>query len=367
MTIDRNITSFPAQPGEPSRSILRDLAAEAESTHQLHKEQLNVIYKEQWFKMFVPTSLGGPGLSLPEVLRTEEGIAFTDGSTGWVVTLCSGAGWFAGFLDPPLARGIFTDERVCIAGSGAPSGRAEIRPGGFVVNGEWKYATGALHATMFTANCVVTNDGTPLTNQDGTLLVKAFIFSRDEVLVRKNWNSMGMIATGSHQFSVKDLFVSSTRAFTIDGAQATFPDPIYQFPFLQLAETTLAVNFSGMALRFLELIRPIIEERMAKDSSYGTDLLANHESSVNILRKCRTIFYQHVGESWTYCERGGKIPEAILQEVSDISHSLYLTSLTQVNTLYRHGGMVAADPREELNRIWRNIHTASQHAIFSMR
>lgn len=359
--------SFYAEPGEPERSILRDHAAEAENLHQLHKEQLDLIYRERWFRMFVPVSLGGPGLSLPEVLRIEEGIAFADGSTAWVVTLCSGAGWFAGFLDPHLASEIFSNEKACLAGSGAPSGRAEIRPDGFVVSGEWKYATGALYATMFTANCIITRDGIPVTNQDGSPRVKAFIFSRDEVLVRKSWNSMGMIATGSHQFAIKDLFVSSTRAFTIDGEQATFPDPMYQFPFMQLAETTIAVNFSGMALRFLELIGPLIEERMAKDSSYKTDHVAIHESSVKTLRECRAIFYQRVGESWTYCESGRKIPEAILQDVSNISYKLYLTSLTQVGGLYRYAGMVAADPREELNRIWRNIHTASQHTLFSTR
>src|SRR5688572_7470745 len=104
----RSTDTYPTTPGEPARSLLRDHAAEAENLRQLHKEQLDVIYRERWFRMFVPVSLGGPGLPLPDVLRTEEGIAFADGSTAWVVTLCSGAGWFAGFLDPHLAREIFS-------------------------------------------------------------------------------------------------------------------------------------------------------------------------------------------------------------------------------------------------------------------
>ena len=113
-------------------SELRSLAPAAEAMQQLHPRQLEIIYEHNWFKMFVPIGLNGSGLTLPGILRREEALAWADGSTAWVVTLCSGAGWFAGFLDKDLSAKLFSDPKVCLAGSGAATGTAEILEGGFL-------------------------------------------------------------------------------------------------------------------------------------------------------------------------------------------------------------------------------------------
>jgi hypothetical protein len=70
------------------------------------------------------------------------------------VTLCSGANWFIGFLQPGIAATLFSSENVCFAGSGRASGIAKmINDDEFEISGSWQYATGAAHATAFTANC----------------------------------------------------------------------------------------------------------------------------------------------------------------------------------------------------------------------
>src|SRR5882724_1562861 len=86
---------------------IRQRAFEAEAMKQLHPSQLEIIYKQSWLKMFVPKKYGGLELSIPEILKTEEALAWTDGSTAWVVTLCAGAAWFIGFLDSNVAKEVF--------------------------------------------------------------------------------------------------------------------------------------------------------------------------------------------------------------------------------------------------------------------
>src|SRR5690606_14262993 len=113
--------------------------------------------------------------TLPQAVRLEEALAWADGSLGWTLTLCAGANWFAGFLDSGLAKEIFADKKVCLAGSGAATGTAEVIPEGYLLHGKWRYATGAPHATMITANCVITEDGKPLLNIDGSPVIKAFV------------------------------------------------------------------------------------------------------------------------------------------------------------------------------------------------
>ena len=344
-------------------TTIRSHAAEAEEHRQLHEEQLKLIYTERWFKMFLPAKYGGREHTLPQALKIEEALAFADGSTAWVATLCSGAGWFVGFLDPQLSDEIFLDDKVCLAGSGAATGTADVVNGGYIINGEWKYASGSLHATMFTANCRLIKDGVAVSDDEGRPKIMSFIFFREEVSLQENWNSMGIIATASHGFLIKDLVVPANRAFLIDKKHAILINPIYQYPFLQLAEATLVVNLSGMAQQFLDMAKVIFAERTTRYPA-GINLMKLYDRSQGVLQACRNEFYRSVEQSWAVCESGGEIPHHILEEVSETSYKLYLACLSEVDTLYRYSGMSAANPKTEINRVWRNIHTASQHSLF---
>ena len=343
-----------------SSDTIRQSAAGAEQLKDLHPRQLDLIYEKKWFRMFFPPEYGGDGLTLPDVLKVEESLSWADGSTGWVVTLCSGAGWFAGFLDPTLVKQVLADTKACFAGSGASTGVANIREDGYEVTGLWKYASGALHATLFTANCVICKEGRPLSNNDGSPMVKAFLFLRDEVTVLKHWNSMGMVATGSHSFAVNSLLVPSHRCFIIEGKHAVLRDPVFQYPFMQLAQTTLSVNLSGMAVRFLDECEDIFSRRPGVDR-------AIMERSRAQLYECRSLFYDAVELSWQRCARRQILAGKVLDEVTKASHRLAHRSIQLGDELYPYCGLRGASLDEDINRVWRDIHTASQHTLLADR
>lgn len=143
-----------------------------------------------------------------------------------------------------------------------------------------------------------------------------------------------MIATGSHSFEVSSLHVKNNRGFYIGGGYAKLPDPVYQYPFLTFAETTMAVNMSGMAMRFLDLC----------------PMLAHWENAREKLENARRLFYEAV---------------PLLKDISLASRNLASAARQVVNDLYPCCGLRAADPDTEINRIWRNIHTAGQHSLLS--
>jgi indole-3-acetate monooxygenase len=352
----------------PLTGEIQSVSAEAERSGMLHLLQLTLIYDEQWFNLYVPRAFGGLGLSLPEGLRKQECLAWADGSTGWVVTLCSGANWFIGFLQPRLAKELFKNDRVCLAGSGRPSGIAKITGNGYEITGYWDNASGAPHATAFTANCVLEKEGTILQNADGSPLVHPFLFLREEVILYRNWNAIGMIATASYSFEVKQLVVTPDRRFIIDPAQAFLPDPIYQYPFLQFAEATLAVNSSGMAARFLDLCGIMFAEKVKhkkeKEKKAMSFLLGEAEAN---LQELRQSFYKAVQDSWDECEQSKPIPLSLLEDVSRTSRRLASGARHWVNELYPLCGLAAANPGTEINRVWRNLHTASQHSLLAFQ
>src|SRR6478735_7120509 len=251
-------------------ATIRNVASEAEPMKHLHPEQIAIIHQQKWFELFVPVKYNGLGLNLPEALQLEEALAWTDGSVGWTVTLCAGAGWFIGFLDPEIVPVVFDVPNICIAGSGKAAGIAKTIDDGFEITGHWDYATGANWATSFTANCMIEENGAILKNADGSPVIKSFLFLRNEVRIHETWKQIGMIATGSNSFEVNGLRVKNNRAFLIDNRSAVLKDPIYQYPFLQFAETTLAVKSSGMATRFLDLCEPLFRKKPV--STILTDL-----------------------------------------------------------------------------------------------
>ncbi len=360
----------PAHPsnhiGEPIAAILRGYAGEAELRGTLCQQQLQEIYNQNWFNFFVPKALGGLELDLPDALAIQESIAWADGSTGWVVTLCSGANWFAGFITPETATELFSDKKVCLAGSGQPTGTAKTTPGGYVITGRWQYATGAPHATAFTANCIVEKDGIALTNIDGSPLVQSFIFLREEVTIHADWHTTGMVATASHSFAVEDLHVAKNRCFTISGAHTVVHKAIYQYPFLQFAQATLSINTAGMAGRFIELAETIFNERANRKKiapQSATIFLNRLACAKQQLAEARKVFFNTVQHSWHACASKQSMSTAMLQAVSWASNSLAETSLRTADSLYPFCGLTAAETGTEINRVWRNLHTASQHIL----
>jgi alkylation response protein AidB-like acyl-CoA dehydrogenase len=355
-------------PAALADEIIR-LSGEAERLGSLHPEQLSLIYAQKWFNLFVPRSGGGLELSLPEGLRLEEGLAWADGSLGWTVTLCGGANWFIGFLQPALAAELFADPRVCLAGSGRASGIAKVTAGGYEISGRWRYATGAPHATAFTANCRIEKDGKPVPDEQGNPLVRAFLLKKEEVILHKDWNAIGMIATASYSFEVRQQQVPDNRCFTIDGSSAILPERIFQYPFLQLAETTLAVNSSGMAARFIGLAEKLGKERVERAAS-----LPGHkewaplvEDAKARLQGLRQNFYGLAEASWEDCAGCRPLSSVLLKELSEASRLLASTARGIVDDLYPWCGLTAADPATGINRVWRNLHTASQHSLLVLQ
>jgi alkylation response protein AidB-like acyl-CoA dehydrogenase len=344
---------------------IRGTAAEAEKLGKLHPDQLALIYQQGWFKFLVPEAYSGLQLPLPDMVRLEESLAWANGSLGWVVTLCAGAGWFGGFLAAGIAQELLNNPQLCLAGSGASTGTATITKAGYIINGKWKYASGAHHATHVTANCIIKNGNETVLNEDGSPLILPFIFNREDVTVVPAWKYIGMMATGSDAYEVKDLFVNADRCFQIEPEAAVIKDPLYQYPFLQLAEATLAANISGMAVHFLDLCGPLFDEkqlgkRQSDSHKEGTSQLLDELTiSLNTIRK---EFYQIADASWQSGLAGNA---GHLDEVSAISRKLAKTAREYIDQLYPYCGLQAANPDTEISQVWRDLHTASQHSLLN--
>jgi indole-3-acetate monooxygenase len=169
-----------------------------------------------------------------------------------------------------------------------------------------------------------------------------------------------MVATGSHSFKIENLYVAKERCFKIDPDFTTIDKRLYKYPFLQLAEATLAANIMGMAIHFIDLAEGIIEQRVIlqkyteKQKELVVKKLINIKPDLDTLRK---VFYSAVDASW----EGSN--ERLLQQVSQASRQMARIARNYVDDLYPYCGLQAASPDTEINCVWRDLHTASQHVL----
>lgn len=344
--------------------IIRQHAPEAEKLGQLHPAQLELVYAQQWFNLLSPAVYGGKQTPLPQLVKLEEALSWADGSLGWVVTLCCGAGWFGGFIDEAVAMEIYSDPKACLAGSGAATGTAFINGDGYIINGSWKYASGVHHATHITVNCSIIENNEAVLNPDGSPLILPFVLNRQDVQLQSGWKYMGMIATGSDAYSVTDLYVNKSRCFRIEPDAAIINAELYQYPFLQLAEATLAANLSGMAIHFMDLcVRAFANKATNLRRVNETNIVVMNDallSATALLNQARTAFFGAVDASWQQPENA-----VLLAGVSYTSRVLAKIARECVDDLYPYCGLLAASPDTEINRVWRDLHTASQHALLT--
>ncbi len=350
-------------------SSLRILCAKAESAGELTPAILKIIYSGKWFKLFVPAALGGLALDLPNALKYQEALAYIDGSLGWTVTLCAGASFFVGYIEPTAAKPIFSRRDVCWGGSGAASGVAQKIKGGYKVSGRWKYATGTPHLTHFTANCVVKEKGKLVLKKDGTPLVRSFFFEKKEVTVHNEWNTMGLKATAGHGFSVQNLLVAEENSFVIDETNPTLEEVIFKYPFLSFAEATLAVNIVGMTRHFFDEGAVCMEERKLSGKSDET-LYRRGLSEINTARdaveKLYAQFYEAVAISWEELPGQGAVSIKSRKAIARLSRRLVKQCRQSVTDIMPYTGLMAARETSEINRIFRDIFTGSQHSLLTV-
>lgn len=231
------------------------------------------------------------------------------------------------------------------------------------------HASGAPDATVFTANCFITENGNKIKDELGADLILSFTFLKEEVNILPTWNCMGMVATATNAYEVKKLQVGRERSFKIDADAAYVNSPLYCYPFQQLAEVTLSANMSGMALHFLRLCEEILSKKKTSDGKLLINISQinnTYTKACNQLNTAREQMFNALENSWSICVKENRINSIILQAVSTKAYELVYAARTTVDTLYPYCGLSAADPSTEINRVWRDFHTASQHTLLAL-
>lgn len=321
------------------------------------------MYEAKLFKLFVPKALGGAMLALPDAVRVFEKASRIDGSFGWLVTIGSGGGFFSATLPSEQSRMFFGHEKALVAGSGHPNGIAKPVEGGYIVSGRWKYCSGAPYASVFTANCRIEG----VAGEEA--VIRSFAFRPEQVNILRDWNAFGLKATESHSIEVDNVFVPEENTFDIMSIPH-YDDPIFKYPFMPFAQTSFAAVCLGIAEHFVEETRKFTEERreiwsVDRPERFAA-LLRAIEDQADALDRTATRFHETVERTWNdFLANDCVMSEEDMREVAATCQSVARNVLAYTNAIVPLLGMTVLMEDQPMNRIWRDLLTASQHSVLA--
>lgn len=365
---------MPEDPVAAARALAPQILAAREEIEELRRLPSPIVQALKHaglFQLSLPRSMGGPENDPITSFHAIEELSKADGSVGWCAFISSSGSLLMGRLRPEIGRELFgqpPDARI--AGSARPEGEAMPVKGGFRVSGRWDYGSGINHANWLMCTCKVVDDDGPVLKPSGIQDTQTFVVPVESATIHDVWNVVGMRGTGSNDFVVDDVFVPAergfSRAFSVDDDPCEAGTLFHQRLTMVNSWALNAANSLGMARGTMDAFL-----RLAHDSSStaSTTLLQDRLSiqatvgeAEAIIGASRAYALQAIKGAWEAVEGAGPDPgPEIAQARLAITHAIQ-ESVRAVDLLFHAGGTSAIHPRHPLERFFRDIHVAVQHA-----
>ncbi|WP_329104279.1 acyl-CoA dehydrogenase family protein [Micromonospora sp. NBC_01699] len=345
---------------------IRALAPQIEHDRALPEELVSELVGLGLFRLAAPQGIGGGETDPLAMFEIFEELGRADGSVGWCTMIAAATGITLGYLDEPTAAELLADPRFLIAGVAAPSGRATIVPGGYRVRGRWSFASGSRHSTHLVGGCVVVNEAGPVPGPGGMPQVRHVIMPAAEVTVHDNWDVVGLAGTGSHDIEAVDLFVPEAYAFSIFGP-ARLDRPLYRFPVFGLLAFGIGAVALGIARAALDEFARLAGDK--RDPLTGQPLAAKPMSRTvlaeaeAILGGGRAYLVGEIAECWRLVSAGEAVSVGRRARLRLAVAQATRSAAQAVDLVYHAGGGASVRLASPLQRCFRDVHVATQHAM----
>ena len=326
------------------------------------------LYRASW-----PRSLGGLELDPVSQLKALEELSRIDGSVGWVSTFAAICGMFGAFLDPAGAKELFPhpDTPFVSAGQYSPNGRAERVDGGFRVSGKWAFGSGCRHADVLMAGCLVIDKGEVELDEKGRpKVLMQFLPKSSATILLDSWQVSGMRGTGSHDYTIEDVFVPESHTFSFDYLDKPYHSgPLYSFPGLFLfSHLAMPLGIARAALDYIyelgETKKIIPGNRLLKEQGDAHEAVARAEAA---LCSARAWVYEVMEDVWDCLSRGDTLSTRQRSMFRLIQVHATRTAKEVVTQMYDISGSSAIHLSSPIDRLMRDINVVSAHRIVQPR
>lgn len=356
-------------------SILPAIEAATDESEQLNRLSdgtFKLLRDAGLYSMIMPKDVGGAELSHVDAMRLGERVAWAHGSAGWCVIVNNAVGGVLSLLVPDEgAREIFADgPDTTVAGNGVPRGYARPVEGGYMIKGHWAYGSGIHHAQWIHSGCfVIDADGNVVKQANGQPEIVVTHHPRETIELKGNWDVLGLRATGSFDYTLKDageLFVPQHRCYGFNESKAKRGGPqgdLGLVGYTAWGHTTWAL---GVGRRLLDELAKLAAKRVDAFGKMNESATFKYEfaRAEARFRSARAFAYQ----AWTSLAetfaRGGA---ASLEQIADVKLAMRHVHdvISDVGTFAHRAARGASLHNGVMQRFYRDIHSGTQHILMA--
>ena len=220
---------------------------------------VDTLHRDGLFAMWVPEQLGGSELSPVDSLKVIANLSYADASAGWVLmAACLSIGTGAAYLADDAVEEIFVGaERVpVIAGQGTRPGVAKTTEGGYLVTGDWSFASGIKHGTHIHTLAIIAETGEP----------HVFVVPVEKATLIDNWDVISLRGTGSIDYTMRDVFVPEAFShFAVTETPRTRGGSLYHIGIIGFATICHSGWAMGVGRRMLDELASMARRRAGQE------------------------------------------------------------------------------------------------------
>ncbi|MEU8261682.1 acyl-CoA dehydrogenase family protein [Micromonospora sp. NPDC048999] len=175
-----------------------------EENRRLHDEVIAALTASGILRMRIPHRFGGYESDARTVLDVLAELGRGDASTAWTVSVWSISNWLACLFPDEVQDEVFGSPGTRVCGVLTPSAAAEPTAGGFTVNGQWRFVSGALHSQW---QAILAMGPAP----DGSQWPVMGLVPMSDLEIVDDWHTSGLAGTGSVSVVARGVFVPQER------------------------------------------------------------------------------------------------------------------------------------------------------------
>ncbi|HDS1684110.1 TPA: flavin-dependent monooxygenase [Pseudomonas putida] len=340
---------------------VRDRARLGEFDRQRHisRDVIDAFKAHGVYRALVPKRFGGLECSPAAFCEMIERISHADGSAGWVASFGMSPVYLAALPLETIAEIYGNSPDTVFAGGIFPPQPAETVPGGFKVNGRWKYSSGSMGAD-------IVGVGIAPRNGDKLDLPRLAVLPRSQARIEETWDTVGLLGTGSHDLLVEDVVVGEQWTF-VRGGKPNLDEPFFRYPSLSFATQVLSVVGLGIARAALDELSGMASGRI---SVTGAPALADRPlAQVDVakaeaaLRSARAFFYESIEQAWAHVLAGDPVPIEVTNLLRLSSTHAARVAAEVARSAQMLSGMTGIYNESPLARCVNDAQVVTQHAF----
>ena len=347
----------------------RERADEAERLRVVPEASVKELEETGFFRLLQPKRFDGFEADPVTFYTAVRDIASACGSTGWVSSVVGVHPWQVALFADEAQQAVWgEDTSTRLSSSYAPTGKATVTDGGYLLSGKWSFSSGCDHCSW------VLLGGLVFDGEGNVVDFKTFMVPREKYTIIDVWHMVGLSGTGSNDILVEDQFIP--EAFTLsmgETGQCRGPGQeqntsnLYKLPFHSIFTGTITTPIIGMAMgayaEHVEMQRArsraaYLGEKASKDP-FAMVRIARASSEIDA---AWALLTNNIREEMAHVERGEKIPLGLRLKVRRDQVIGSQRAIDAIDALFEASGGRALAQGTYLQRAWRDAHAGRVHA-----